>query len=232
MLNTVKYGDNSLIVYVLTDVSGRQTYMIRGVKGNRSGNRAALFQPMFPIEFEGVENPKAQMHSMRDVCASPPLVSIPFDLCKSTIALFMAEVLYRLVREVEPNSPLFDFVTRQVELLDDMTEGVANFHLWFLVGLSRHLGFFPGNEYQSGNLFDIREGVFVPFMPKHGDVFSDVNSRILADMMSVGEDNIGSIKLGRDNRDEFLTAMLDYLNYHFDAVRSVRSVEILRGIFL
>ena len=153
VLHTVKYGESSLVAYLFTDVGGRQTYMIQGVRSSRGrGNKAALFQPMFLLEFEGIEQPHAEMHRMKEVRNLVPLSSVPFDVRKSTVSLFMAEVLYRLIREVEANEPLFDFICSAVQQLDRMEQGVANFHLWFLVRLSAYLGFYPGNEYRDGRL--------------------------------------------------------------------------------
>jgi DNA repair protein RecO (recombination protein O) len=168
---------------MLTDLLGRATYMVQGVKSTRGhGNKAALLQPMFPVEFEGLESPRAEMHRLRELRAAPPLRSIPFDVRKSTIALFMAEMLYRLVREVEPNSELFEFVYGAVQALDGAAN--ANFHLWFMVGLSRHLGFFPAGEWQPGWWFDIREGVFTPVMPR-GEAFSRENAALLSRLMAI-----------------------------------------------
>jgi DNA repair protein RecO (recombination protein O) len=237
VLHTVKYGDSSLVVYLLTDLLGRQTYMVQGVRSSRGhGNRGALLQPMFVLEFEGLETPRAEMHRMREVRAAVPLRSVPFDVRKSTVALFMAEMLYRLVRAVEPNSPLFDFVLGAVEALDPMEQGVADFHLRFMVGLSRHLGFFPGNEWAPGHRFDIREGLFTPIMPRHGSVFSHENSELLAvlmDMPDFGAENPPSTfpALNRTRRVDFLNAMLAYFGYHLDAGRDIRSVDILREVF-
>ena len=80
VLHTVKYGESSLVAYLFTDVGGRQTYMIQGVRSSRGrGNKAALFQPMFLLEFEGIEQPHAQMHRMKDAHNLVPLTSLPFD---------------------------------------------------------------------------------------------------------------------------------------------------------
>ena len=178
VLNTVKYGDRGLIVQLLTSSHGRQSYMVQGVGSRGRGSKLALFQPMFALEFEGLESSKMQMHRFGAVQSGIVLQSIPFDIKKSTIALFMAEVLHRLVKESEPNQLLFDFVWGSVEALDAAQEGVANFHLWFMVGLSRFLGFFPGNEYREGSWFDIREGVYVPTPPLHGVAMNQANARL------------------------------------------------------
>lgn len=159
VLHTIKYGDSSAIAYLFTDVLGRMSYMVQGIRSKRGrGNKAALLQPMFLVEFEGVEQPHAQMHRIREMRSLRPLMSVPFDVRKSTISMFMAEVLYRLIREVEANEPLFDFLCEAVLKLDAMREGIANYHLWFLVRLSAYLGFYPGNEYIENGCFDIRAG--------------------------------------------------------------------------
>ena len=160
VLHTIKYGDSSAIAYLFTDVLGRMSYMVQGIRSSRGrGNKAALLQPMFLVEFEGVEQPHAQMHRIREMRSLRPLMSVPFDVRKSTISMFMAEVLYRLIREVEANEPLFDFLCEAVLKLDATQEGIANYHLWFLVRLSAYLGFYPGNEYIENGCFDIRGGL-------------------------------------------------------------------------
>ncbi len=146
----------------------------RGVRSSGGrGSKAALFQPMFAVEFEGLVSTKMQLHRFREVRSGLVLQSLPFDVRKSTIALFMAEVLYRLVKESEPNPNLFEFVWRSVEALDALGEGTANFHIWFLARLSRFLGFGPGNSYASGDWFDIREGLSPRSSPNTPSSFRD-----------------------------------------------------------
>ncbi len=232
VLHTLKYGDSSLVVYLLTDVGGRRSYMVQGVRSRRGrGSKLALFQPAFPVEFEGIEPSGQQMHRFREVRAGFTLRELPFDVRKSTIALFMAEALYRLVRECEPNDALFDFVWSSVGALDTMERGVANFHLWFLANLSRLLGFFPGNAYTEGDWFDIREGLYTAARPIHTDVMSRECARMLDALTGCDVRSLGGLELNRTQRVEFLEAMLVYLGYHLDAVSAVQSVHILREVF-
>lgn len=93
VLHTLKYGDSSMVVYLLTDTGGRRSYMVQGVRShNGRGSKLALFQPMFPVEFEGLESSRQQMHRFKEVQGGFVLQSLPFDVRKSTMALFMAEV--------------------------------------------------------------------------------------------------------------------------------------------
>lgn len=222
-----------MVVYLLTDTGGRRSYMVQGVRSrNGRGSKLALFQPMFPVEFEGLESSRQQMHRFKEVQGGFVLQSLPFDVRKSTMALFMAEVLYRLVREYdEPNQALFDFVWNSVGALDSMDEGVANFHLWFLTNLSRFLGFSPGNAYLPGAWFDIREGSFTPLRPPHGEVLSADDARILHDLLECDVRYIAEIGLNRRQRVAYLDALLVYYGYHLDAIHAVQSVRILQEVF-
>lgn len=232
VLNTVKYGDSGLIVYLYTNVFGRQTYMVKGVRSSRGkGNKAALFQPMFLLEFEGSEPRYGQMHHMKDVVPFVTLSSLPFDVRKSTMALFMAEVVYRLIRESEPDENLFNFISKSVISLDKQTEGIANFHLWFLVGLTQFLGFYPGNEYTAGYIFDIIKGLFVTRVPEHGMFMPENDSRLLGVLMDAEMSRLSEIRLSRTERVSFLNSLLLFIGYHADSVNSVKSVDILREVF-
>ena len=233
VLHTLKYGDSSMIVYLLTDVGGRRSYMVQGVRSRTGrGSKQALFQPVFPVEFEGLEPSQSQqMHRFKEVRAGFLLQGIPFDVRKSTMALFMAEVIYRLIRESERNEPLFEFVWNSVAALDQMQEGVANFHLWFLTQLSRLVGFFPGNDHTEGCWFDIKEGLYTAIAPLHPLSIAPDEARILDRMLHCSILELHTVELNRTQRVAFLNAMLDYFGYHLDSIHAVQSVRILREVF-
>ena len=232
VLHTLKYGDTSLVAYLLTDVGGRRSYMVQGVRSrNGHGSKLSLLQPMFPVEFEGLESPRQQMDRFKELRAGFPLQSRPVDVRKSTMALFMAESLYRLVRESEPNDPLFEFVWNSTAALDALEEGVSNFHLWFLANLSRLLGFRPGNDYRPGWWFDIREGLYTATSPLHPGSMTPDCAQLLDRMLHCDVRRLGEIELNRTRRSDFLNAMLSYFGYHLDAISTVRSVHILREVF-
>ena len=221
-----------MVVHLLTDVRGRQSYMVQGVRSGRGrGSKLALFQPLFALEFEGLDSTRQQMHRFKEVQSGIILQHIPFDVRRSTIALFMAEVLYRLVRESEPDPLLFDFVWESVGALDTLDEGVANFHLWFLVNLSRFLGFFPGNRYRADDWFDIREGQYVSLRPSHPMAMEPAMARLLNDFVECDVRCLAEIGLNRGQRSAFLEALLSYYGYHLDAIHAVPSVRILQEVF-
>lgn len=232
VLSTVKYGDSGVVVQMLTDKLGRQSYMVQGVRSSRGkGSKMALLQPLFVLSFEGLEPTHGDLHKMREVQNDIVFKSVPYDIRKSTIALFMAEVLYRLVGESEANEPLFDFVYNSVRALDEIEEGVANFHLWFLANLSRYLGYFPGNEHRKGCWFDMREGLYVTTMPLHDYSMNASEAELLRDLTECDLECLGEIPLNREQRVAMLSRLVEYYSIHLEAIRSVRSIEILQEVF-
>ncbi len=231
VLGTLKYGEKGVIVHILTDVAGRQSYMVQGLRTTAKGSKMAMLQPMFAVEFEGLVSSKMSMHRMKDLAPGIVLHSTPFDVRKSTMALFMAEVLHRFVKDNEQTEGLFDFVWASVGALDALEEGISNFHLWFLANLSRLLGFAPDNEYVDGAWFDIREGHFTPHALFPSMALTPENARLLHDMLECDVRYLGEIGLNHDERRNFLDAMLRYYAFHFDAIHSVESLRILREVF-
>ena len=232
VIGTLKYGEKGMVVQMLTSTLGRQSYMVQGLGSRRGhGSRQALFQPMFALEFEGLESPKMEMHRMREIRNGILLSSIPYDVRKSTIALFMAEVLYRLVGESEPNAELFDFVWGSVGALDTLERGTANFHLWFLANISSYLGFSPGNAYRPGDLFDLGEGLFTSGPSVSGRAMSPECAELLAELLRCDVGALGELGLNRRRRVEMLNSLVEYYTVHLDSIRRVQSIKILQEVF-
>ncbi len=235
VLHTLKYGDSSMVAHLLTDTMGRQSYMVQGIRSSRGrGSKAALFQPLFAVEYEGLYPSRGgDLHRFKELSSGIPLRRTPFDIRRSAVALFCAEVIYRLIREGEPNEALFEFVWCSVEALDSIEDGVAvaNFHLWFLANLSRHLGFMPHGEWSEGMSFDIMSGEYTLLRPTHGLLIEPMESSLLSRLLVCDVTRLGEISLSRERRAELLESLLRYYGYHLDVVHSVQSLRILRELF-
>ncbi|MFC7666058.1 DNA repair protein RecO [Hymenobacter humi] len=73
-------------------------------------------------------------------CAEP-FVSLPYEVQKSSVVLFLSEVVGRAVREEEQNEPLFNFLHDSILAFDQQKTGTENFALVFLLQLATYLGF-------------------------------------------------------------------------------------------
>lgn len=232
VLNTIKYGESSVVVNMLTDTFGRQSYIVQGLGSGRGrSSKMAHFQPLSALTFEGLISSKSELHRLRDVQNGILLSSLRFDIRKSTIALFMAEVVYRLVGESERNDDLFDFVWGSIEALDSLDEGVANFHLWFLANISHHLGFAPNADFEEGMIFDMREGRFTHEILLHNDTMSQQNSALLYRLLTADFGELARLPLNRNERRQMLSEMVKYYTLHLESICNVKSISILQEVF-
>lgn len=144
VLNHIKYRESSIIAKVYTEQLGVQSYIINSVRKKGSGSRIALFQPFSLLEMVVYTSPKGGLTRISEYKISYPFVSIPFDIRKSSMLLFLSEMVTRTVKEEEENTPLFNFLYEAIIVFDEQQGHFENFHLLFLLQLSKYLGFGPG----------------------------------------------------------------------------------------
>ena len=143
VLRTVKYGDNRLIVDLLMRDGGRVTVAVKAGSGAKSRQRRQLFQPLSILSMEYRFAPHQQIATVSEVEIAEVYGSLPFDGIKMSIAFFLAEFLLSATRDQHTDTNLYDFVERSLLWLDASERGVSNFHLMFMMHLTRFLGFMP-----------------------------------------------------------------------------------------
>ena len=168
VLQSIRYGDSSLIVKIYTLNTGLQTYMVRGVNGKASRNRAAFFQPMTFLRFlQGGKPRQGGMAYLKEPETAYTFQTIPSVMNKSAILMYLSELLSHTLTQQERNDDLYRFVYQSVVWLDLVETGYANFPLFFTLELSRFLGFYPHHNYRPESYFDMMEGQFVDGLPVH-----------------------------------------------------------------
>jgi DNA repair protein RecO (recombination protein O) len=188
--------------------------------------------PLSVLEMELERRPTQDMYRLREVKLSFPLARLLSDPLKNALALFLAEVLYRVVRETEPDARLFDFLYRSIRLLEDGNEGMANFHLVFLLHLLHYLGISPNvGTYRDNAYFDMRNGVFVPSPPLHTHYLDQTESRVFARLFRITYENMVLYTFSRRNRVDILQKIIAYYRLHLPEVTEIKSLPILQTLF-
>jgi DNA repair protein RecO (recombination protein O) len=225
VLNKIKYKDALDIVYLYTDVKGRKTCLL-----NRK-NKSGRIYPLSIIEFETNGKQKAEIQYIKEYVFSPVLPEISSDIKKSAVAMFIGEFLYKILKEEELNYPLFDFVCNSIMMLDLMNEGVANFHLYFMVQLSKYLGFSILPNIDKCSYFDIKLCRFAFIKPLHPQFFNPENTEILTNLLEIPADRLKDLKLSGIQRIEFANKMLDFYSFRFDHNLIMKSIGVIHEIF-
>jgi DNA repair protein RecO (recombination protein O) len=232
VLHTLKYRDTSLLVYAYTDLFGRQTYLVNGVRSAKNKMGMACFQALSLLDAVAYHHPKNDIHRLKEYHLSVPLQNLAFDVHKNAMALFMGEVVYKTVREQEPNKQLFHFLQQSVLELENIQEGAANYHLYFLARLAAYLGFASGNDYRPEyTYFDISSGEFTAVRPKHELFFDSEQTALFGRLLQSEVAGLPAIGLHHSQRSAFVNNMLRFYEHHFDALSPIRSWTVLGEVY-
>jgi DNA repair protein RecO (recombination protein O) len=230
VINHLRYGDSSLVVNLYTESHGRQAVFVKGVFGKKSSKRLVLFQPLHLIEISLHYRPNRKIQQLSDVRICQPLHNIPFDPLKSSIALFIAEMLYKTLREEVQNPLLFDFLWSAVQTLDLSEKGTANFHLLFLVHFTRYLGFYPDKENLRENYRTVADRCDFP-AAHFGSFLSPDFSSLLSGLFRLSFEYMDSIQMNRYQRNRLTEYLLGYYSVHIANFGTPKSLSVLQNLF-
>jgi DNA repair protein RecO (recombination protein O) len=232
VLHSIPYNDATFILHLYAETLGRLSCLVARGKRKTSSLPAALFMPLSIIETEIEHKPGRELYRLREARLCTPLVSLSSDPVKSALALFLAEILYRVVKEAEPDCRLFDFLCRSVSLLEETNQGIANFHFVFLLHLLRYLGISPNfDSYREGAWFDMQNGVFTSAPPVHRYYLNEDESRILASLSRIRYDNMSLYAFSRADRVRILEKIIAYYRLHLPELSGIQSLSILQSLF-
>lgn len=228
----LKYSDTSLIATIYTEASGRKSFLIKGVYRHKAQVKPGFFQPLTLLQMEMSISAKRELQRIKEISPSPILTNLYSNVNKQAIVYFIAEVLYKTVKEEEPNPALFEFLDHSIQYLDVSETNVANFHLVFLAQLSRFLGFFPLDNYSETDiLFDTLNGSFVPEIMTNEFTFGKRISARFHELINLNFENAGSISLNRTERVELLEILLELYRLHLHGHLNIQSLQVLKELF-
>ena len=208
VLHSTRFGENSTVLHTLSKEYGRRSFLVRGV-----GKKAltTLFLPLTILEADIIENPKSNLYTAKNLSSVHSLIGIRSDIYKNSISMFIAEVLFRVLKEGTYEDGLYQWCEHSILLLDALESDFSNFPIRFLLEMAVVMGFSPSSE---------------DMMPFAGNSFGLMN-RFLTDSFS---DSM-LIPLSGEKRNELLSIVLKYLEYHIDSPININSLSVLRSIF-
>jgi DNA repair protein RecO (recombination protein O) len=242
VLRAVKYSETSVITDIFTEHFGLRSYIISGVRTSKSKVAAGLLQVMSLVEIVAYEKAE-KLNRLTEIRAAHVYTTVPFEMQRMSVGLFMAEVARRTIRGTEENRPLFDFLFDIFKFLDVTDGSVANLHLAFLVELSGLFGFRPEeneDEYYDDEelILDLREGIFLPYYEdEEGDMeplephFLKPNlTTILRGFLKRPWHESAQIKMNRDERRALIAELLRFYQWHLEGFPDIQSFKILQEI--
>lgn len=209
-----KYGDSSIIVTIFTEMFGLQTYIVNGIRSKNAKSKIALYQPLTLLELVVYHRESATIKRIKEVKCFHPYQSIQQDIRKSTLAMFITELINKAVKEESHAKDLCEFLITSFITLDTMTSNIENFHLVFLLKLGRFLGIGVENvnEVLGGRIADesIEEALSQLINSEYGK----------------------QIPISNDQRREILSLLVQFYNDHTVMLGEMKSIQVLREILI
>ncbi|KQC00452.1 DNA repair protein RecO [Pedobacter sp. Hv1] len=231
VLKTTLYSESSVIVQVFTDKFGIQSYLINGVKKAKAKIPMNVLQPLHLLDMVVYHKINTQIQRVAEARPLPVFRSIPYHVVKNTIVQFLNEVLYKSIRQQHTDENLFDFIYNAISWFDETDEPSVNFHLAFLLKLSRFLGFAPRAQTRNDQkYFDLQEGDFTSVMPIHPHFIEKTLADYFLLLFSTPFEKLIEIKLANQTRRLILDKILVYYTLHTASFGQIKSHQILEDV--
>lgn len=230
VLSALKFGDTSLIVRMYTAQLGLQSYLLKGILGKKKGGlKAGHFQPLTQLDIVGSSGREGKLGYLREAHIAYPYQTVHTDIRKSTVALFLSEVLSGCLRESEPDEGLFEYLCSALQWLDHQNQ-IANFHIRFLIGLTRFLGLYPDLSAKDAPIFDLREGAFLSRTTLNPSLEGKQLTYFVRFLES-DFDSISQIPMNQESRRELLKGLIQFYELHIPGFRKPRSLDVFDTVF-
>ena len=228
----MKYSDRSSILTVYSRECGRMSLLVPAGRGRGAARMRALLMPLGHFECVADLRPGRDVHTIGDV---RPLTFPPVgDPLRSTLALFIADVLSSLLREQMADAHLFGFLRQALGVLSERGATMAqlkNFHIVFLVRLAKFLGIEPDwSTYAPGTYLDYDDGIFRKFPPAHRRFLPADESAMARVLSRLTFRNGGRLRLTRFERNMVVDRVLLYYQSHYPSAGEPQSLTVLRVV--
>jgi len=230
VISSLKYGESDLIVSCFTESDGLKSYMLRGILKSKKGRlKKALFQPLTQLEIVANHKNKGTLERINEAKVYFHYSSLHTNIVKSSLVLFLAEMLKNAIQEEEKNEHLYEYIESAFQWLDIHDES-ANFHILFLLKLTMFLGFYPDTTNIKKTYFNLLEGTFenetlTPYS------ISGENIENFKQFFGINFDKTHSIKLNKKSRFEVLNLLLQYYQLHLQNYKTPKSLLVLKELF-
>ncbi|WP_353128631.1 DNA repair protein RecO [Parapedobacter pyrenivorans] len=230
VLKSTNYSESSVVAQIFTEKFGLQSYIINGARRPKAKIGVTILQPLHLLDMVVYHRENTSLQRISEARQKPPFQTIPYDIAKSAVVLFLNEILYKCLRQQSTDEPLFDYVFNAVSWLDTLEKMPPNFHLLFLLKLSRYLGFHPALPKSSQTFFDLKDGVFCSSLPAHALVLQEPHTSQLAALLACSFDRLGSLQISLVDRRFLLEKLIDFYRFHVENMGEIKSHGVLEEV--
>lgn len=228
VISSLKYGDNGLIVKCYTENSGIESFILKNAFSGRN-KKSSVFITLNQIKMIYDQKKNSNLNFLKDAEAEFYYQSINSNPVKTTIVLFLGEILNSVLKEEEANFSLYKFLSNSINEFDSKSSNYADFHLWFLLNLTRFLGFYPHFS-ENYEFFDLANGVSTNDFSS-GFVIEKDDLNLFQYLISMNFNSNENSKFNQNQRKKLLEILIRYYELHISDFRRPKSLEVLYSVF-
>lgn len=231
VLRTIRYSETSIIAHIYTRSYGIQGFMVNGVRSAKGKLRNAHFQQLTILEMVNYQRPGGDLQRIKEARPAFFFQDIPGNPAKTLLAMWMAELLTRTLREEESNEEMFAFIEEAIRLLDKTNNSLANYPLAFMVHLSRYLGFFPSaGRVPNKPYFNLYDGCFAADTGASSEILGEEEGEALAKLCELPFSSFYEYKMKRSLRNSLMEGLMNYYRYHIEGLGKLNSASVLSEV--
>ena len=211
VLNYIKYGETSIICKIYTEQFGLQSYIINGIRNSKSKN-IGLFQPLNILDLVVYHKKTSGLQRIKESNLDYSYKTLHLDMKKISVCFFLSEFLTKISQTDEDQKDNFDFMKGSLIVFDKLEVNYSNFHIQFLIKLSKYFGIDIGNsKHLTGE-----------------NVKDDVSLFVDACINNSYEVKIKSNNILRNN---VINLIIEHYSRNLDISINLNSTNILKEIF-
>lgn len=232
VIQQIKYSETSLIVSLFTEEDGLLSFIVKGVRGKKGKMRTAQFQWLNLLHVSYNRAQKSKLNHLIDVKISDPFTELLYHPVKRSSSLFIAELIYKAIKEQEENKTLFEFLHSSIKWLDLTRDSCTHYHIIFMMKLCKYLGIEPNKSHKEKALyFDLQHGVYGMASPYHSHYIQGPTLSAWKQLQDTDFNSITQLKLSNTLKRDVLAALTDYYKLHLVHFKDLNSHYILQQVF-
>ena len=232
VLHSLRYGDHRIIVDIFTEAAGVVPFIVPQSRNGRSGVKASAWQPLALVEVEWQPNVKTALQRPKELSLWQPWRTLMIEPRKTAMSLFLSEFLYHALHREQENRPLFEFVVNALSWFDEREDQFVNFHIVFLLHLTRFLGFLPNVEdWEEGCFFDLQAATFSRVRPYQIYYLEPEEATLVPKFLRMDLRSMRAVGLNHSLRHRALEIVTEFYRLHIPEFPESRSLEVLAEVF-
>tara|TARA_B100001996_G_scaffold75440_1_gene55708 strand:- start:239 stop:904 length:666 start_codon:yes stop_codon:yes gene_type:complete len=212
VLNYIKYGDSSIICKIFTNSFGLQSYIINGIRNSKTKN-IALYQPLNILNMVVYHKNNSGIQRIKEAKLDVIYSSIHVNMKKVLVCFFISEFLSKILNNESNQEEKFGFMQSSLIEFDKLDNKFSDFHVQFLIKLSRYYGIDIISSDQLNN--------------------SNYSEKQLNEYIQKCIDGGYKVNINSNNilRNKVINLIIEYFSQHLEINIKLKSTEVLKEIF-